>query len=188
MGCFWGVEATFGGLPGVVRTRVGYAGGTTEEPHYGAIGDHAEAVEVEFDPEQVSYPELLEVFFEHHNPRLKPVLRQYSNAVFVHDAEQKRQALAAWKRHGGGLTAVIEAGRFHPAEDYHQKYYLRQIEVVAQAFKGKEDLVSSPLAAKVNAYIAGRGDEAQLLRTAEAHHLDQESTATLLGLFRQMRG
>ena len=183
MGCFWGTEALFGSLPGVVSTRVGYTGGVSPSPHYGAIGDHAEAVEVTFDADQLSYQELLAYFWNHHNPKTAPVLRQYSNAVFVHDAEQQQKARQVWKERGGGKTAVIEAGKFHPAEDYHQKYYLRQVASLKKAFPSSLD---STLAARVNGFAAGKGLEQDLLSECERMGLDQASTSTLLGLYREM--
>jgi len=68
LGCFWGPDASFGALEGVVRTRVGYAGGTTEGPTYKMIGDHTETIEIDYDPAVISYRELLEIFFDSHNP------------------------------------------------------------------------------------------------------------------------
>ena len=138
-GCFWQVEANFRNLPEVSATAVGYAGGSTETPSYeqvctGRTG-HAEVVEVEYDPERVSYEELLEVFWESHDPtqvnRQGPDFgTQYRSAIFVHDEEQRRAAEEAkaglaegkrfWKR--PIATQIEEAGTFWPAEDYHQQY------------------------------------------------------------------
>ena len=138
-GCFWGVEATFRRVEGVVETQVGYTGGDTENPSYeevcrGRTG-HAEAVRVRFDPARVSYEELLEVFWDLHDPttlnRQGPdVGTQYRSAVFVHDAEQEAAASAAKQRlEGSGryrdpvVTEILPAGPFHRAEDYHQQYF-----------------------------------------------------------------
>jgi peptide-methionine (S)-S-oxide reductase len=139
-GCFWGVEAAFRRIPGVTATRVGYTGGHTEDPsYYDVCSDttgHAEAVEVEFDPEQVSYDELLAVFFANHDPttpnRQGPdVGSQYRSAVFFHSPEQEEAALKTKAAIQAGLpmgvvTEVVPAQTFYEAEDYHQQYFEKQ--------------------------------------------------------------
>lgn len=135
-GCFWGVEDFFRAVPGVVEAVSGYTGGTTEAPTYeqvcsGRTG-HAEAVLVTFDPAVVSYDQLLEAFWQHHDPttpnRQGPdVGTQYRSAVFVHDAEQERRtraSLAAVQARFSRpiVTEVTPASTFWPAEAYHQRY------------------------------------------------------------------
>ena len=138
-GCFWGVEQRFAALPGVTSTEVGYTGGTTENPTYkqvcGNSTGHAEAVRLEFDPERISYEELLAAFFGMHDPtqwnRQGPDFgSQYRSAVFFQDEEQERAALAAidqltesgvFKRKI--VTQVVPAGPWWRAEEYHQKYF-----------------------------------------------------------------
>ena len=136
-GCFWGVESAFRRIPGVTGTRVGYTGGHTEDPsYYDVCSDttgHAEAVEVEFDPEQVSYEELLAVFWANHDPttpnRQGPdVGSQYRSAVFFHSPEQEEQALKTKAAIQAALpvpvvTEVVPAETFFAAEDYHQQYF-----------------------------------------------------------------
>jgi len=141
-GCFWGVEEAFRKVKGVVSTVVGYTGGHTENPTYkevcaGATG-HAEAVEVTFDPEAVSYRELLEVFWGLHDPttvdRQGPDIgSQYRSAVFYHGEEQKRlaeeskKALEASGVHSRPVvTEITAAAEFYPAEEYHQKYLMKR--------------------------------------------------------------
>ena len=138
-GCFWGVEATFRQLPGVVSTRVGYTGGHTENPTYKEVctdrTGHAEVVQVEFDPDQVSFERLLEIFWQIHDPttlnRQGPdVGAQYRSAVFYHD-EAQREAAAAMKdqlQSSGRfrrpiVTEITPAATFWRAEEYHQKYF-----------------------------------------------------------------
>jgi peptide-methionine (S)-S-oxide reductase len=137
-GCFWGVEAVFRRLHGVLATQVGYSGGATENPTYKDVctdtTGHAEAVEVEYDPAQVSYDELLRVFWENHDPtqvnRQGPdVGTQYRSAIFFHDAEQERAARASKEAldHSGKLrkpiaSQIVPVVPFHRAEDYHQQY------------------------------------------------------------------
>lgn len=137
-GCFWGVEATFRQLPGVISTRVGYIGGHTENPTYKAVctdqTGHAEAVEIEFDPAKTSYPELLNVFWENHDPtqvnRQGPDWgTQYRTAIFFHSPDQQAQALASKEllekthRYAKPIaTQIVPAVTFYPAEEYHQQY------------------------------------------------------------------
>jgi peptide-methionine (S)-S-oxide reductase len=137
-GCFWGVEEAFRHIKGVTSTTVGYTGGTTPNVTYkqvctGSTG-HAEAVEVEFDPAQVSYRELVAAFFQNHNPttlnRQGPDFgTQYRSAIFYHDAEQEteaRESIATLeKSHIFNRPIVTElkpAGPFYRAEEYHQQY------------------------------------------------------------------
>ncbi|HST23060.1 MAG TPA: peptide-methionine (S)-S-oxide reductase MsrA [Blastocatellia bacterium] len=137
-GCFWGVEAAFRQIKGVLSTRVGYAGGSFENPTYrdvcsGTTG-HAEAVEVEYDPSKVSYEDLLAVFWENHNPttlnRQGPdVGTQYRSAIFFRDAKQEAAARAskeALQKSGKYakdiVTEITPASEFYEAEDYHQQY------------------------------------------------------------------
>ena len=135
-GCFWGVEAEFRQIPGVVATTVGYTGGRTEHPSYEEVCSHttghAEAVLVEFDPAQVSYDELLDAFWRLHDPtqlnRQGPdVGDQYRSAIFFHSPEQESAAKAsketAQERFSKPIvTEITEAPAFWPAEDYHQRY------------------------------------------------------------------
>ena len=137
-GCFWGVESTFRAVPGVKEAIVGYAGGTTENPTYREVCSHgtghAEVVQVEYDPAEVSYDTLLDVFWNNHNPttlnRQGPdVGTQYRSAIFYHTPEQKRIAEESKKRlEASGrfarpiVTEITPASAFYRAEDYHQRY------------------------------------------------------------------
>ena len=135
-GCFWGVEADFRKIPGVIATTVGYTGGRTDHPSYEQVCSHttghAEAVLVEFDPTQVSYDELLDAFWRLHDPtqlnRQGPdVGDQYRTAIFFHSPEQEDAAKAskeaAQERFSKPIvTEITEAPPFWPAEDYHQRY------------------------------------------------------------------
>jgi peptide-methionine (S)-S-oxide reductase len=155
----------------VVRTRVGYAGGTTADPTYESLGDHSEAVEVEFDPSRISYQDLLAVFWKAHDPGYRSVSRQYRTAVFWSGDEQRRLAevsreLAA-KGAGRAVATTLEPLRgFTPAEDYHQKYYLRSVKAIAGAFHGiypdERELAASNAAARVNGYLGGHGGPERL--------------------------
>jgi peptide-methionine (S)-S-oxide reductase len=138
-GCFWGVEAAFRQVDGVTATRVGYTGGTSVDPTYkevcsGGTG-HAEAVEVAYDPEQVSYEELLGVFWSSHNPTTRnrqgfDIGTQYRSAIFFHSPEQEAAARASAEERQAALhwpkkivTEIEPAPAFYEAEDYHQRYF-----------------------------------------------------------------
>jgi peptide-methionine (S)-S-oxide reductase len=149
-----------------VRTRVGYAGGTTANPSYYDLGDHSEAIQIDYDPERISYEQLLEVFWESHNPTLRSWSRQYASIILVHDDEQRRLALETRDREAaetGGViyTEIVPLSEFTLAEAYHQKYRLRQVpgleEELQTVFDNDEDLVNSTVAARVNGYLGGFG-------------------------------
>jgi peptide-methionine (S)-S-oxide reductase len=165
------VDSRFGSLPGVVRTRVGYTGGTSPDPTYYNLGDHTETVQVDYDPAQITYAELLEVFWQGHNPRSRPYSRQYMAAVFYHNQEQKELALAWRDRVAAQLgepiyTEVLPAGEFYLAEDYHQKYNLQRYQAyygeLSAIYPDMEGLVNSTAAARLNGYLAGYGTREQL--------------------------
>ena len=135
-GCFWGVEAAFRQLDGVTKTEVGYEGGRLARPTYEDVCSHrtghAEVVEVTYDPERISYHELLDVFWRKHNPTQLnrqgwDFGDQYRSVVFVHDEEQRAAAEASREREQARhrrriVTAIEPAQTFWPAEDYHQQY------------------------------------------------------------------
>lgn len=141
-GCFWGVQAAFDAVPGVWSTRVGYTGGSAVNPSYEQVcrgnTGHAEAVEIAYDPEQVSYDELLDVFFSIHNPTTRDrqgpdIGHQYRSAVFYLNAGQKEAAVAkilelnrSGKFPAPIVTEIVPAKTFYPAEDYHQDYLKKQ--------------------------------------------------------------
>ena len=146
-GCFWGVEATFRAIPGVIDTESGYTGGAAEKPTYEMLKrektGHVEAVEVYYDPSQVGYERLLEAFFAKHDPTLprkegQAIGKQYRSFVFTTDREQEKAArsvirkLAASKQYKSAphpiVTKVQPAGKFWPAEAYHQRYYEKRNE------------------------------------------------------------
>ncbi len=158
------------------RTRVGYAGGAKQSPTYEAIGDHVESVEVLYDPEVVSYGELLDVFWKAHDPSGRPYTNQYSSVVLTTADAQLATARESARRYeaasGKSVATRIEPlSRFYPAEDYHQKYYLRQDPTLAREFKAmfgasEQAFRDSAAAAKVNGYLAGDGTPAQLAARA----------------------
>ena len=141
-GCFWGVESTFRRVPGVISTAVGYAGGHRDNPTYEDVctdrTGHAEVVEVEYDPARCAYEDLLEVFWNCHDPtqlnRQGPDIGdQYRSAIFVRDAAQRETAervLARLRTESRSrhpiVTEMADAPRFWEAEEYHQQYFEKQ--------------------------------------------------------------
>jgi peptide-methionine (S)-S-oxide reductase len=138
-GCFWGVEATFRAVKGVREVTSGYSGGHVPNPRYtdvctGKTG-HAEAVKVEYDPSQISYESLLDIFWNCHNPTTRnrqgpDIGTQYRSAIFFYTPEQETAAKASKERlqqsgrwHDPVVTEILPAGEFYPAEEYHQRYF-----------------------------------------------------------------
>ncbi|MFQ5903479.1 MAG: peptide-methionine (S)-S-oxide reductase MsrA [Candidatus Binatia bacterium] len=138
-GCFWGIEAAFRKVQGVVSTTVGYSGGTLKNPTYKDVctdqTGHAEVVQVEYDPSKVSYDELLDLFWQLHDPttlnRQGPDIgSQYRSAIFFHNPEQKSAAEASKEKlQKSGrykkpvVTEITPASEFYRAEEYHQRYF-----------------------------------------------------------------
>jgi peptide-methionine (S)-S-oxide reductase len=163
-GCFWCLEAVFLRLRGVQRVASGYAGGHADHPTYRAVctgtTGHAEVVQIDFDAEQISYGELLEVFFAIHDPTTlnrqgADVGTQYRSAIFYHDAAQQQEAermirelneQQIWEN--PIVTEVVPLTRFFPAEDYHREYYDRNPE------QGYCQVVISPKVAKLRQKFA----------------------------------
>lgn len=141
-GCFWGVEETFRQIPGVVDTKVGYEGGSLQNPSYEDVCSdrtgHAEVVQVTYDPAKVSYPALLDAFWQAHDPttlnRQGPDFgSQYRSVIFFHSPQQEsdaKRALETLQRSGRFrrpvVTQIEPAQTFYPAEDYHQRYLQKQ--------------------------------------------------------------
>ena len=180
----------------MVSTRVGYAGGTTENPTYYKIGDHSESIQIVFDPEVVSYDELLEIFWRAHDPTARPYSRQYMSILFVHEEAQRRSAelskAAEQRRRGAPIqTPIVAQWSFTPAEAYHQKYSLRADDLLLRElrrmYSGEEGFVGSTAAARVNGYLGGYGTLRDLDREIGSYGLSPEAAEHLrrrVGRFR----
>ncbi len=141
-GCFWGMEAAFRGVPGVVSVTVGYSGGTMENPGYGDVSTgttgHAESVEITYDPAKATFNDLLTVFWKIHDPttpgRQGPDIgSQYRSAIFYHNEAQRGVAEDSKEKLGRSgrfkrdiVTEISPAASFYPAEEYHQRYFEKQ--------------------------------------------------------------
>ena len=155
----------------MIRTRVGYAGGTKENPTYYSLGDHSETVQIDYDPTQISYEQLLTVFWSSHSPTYEPWSRQYMSIIFYHNEEQRRLAIETKESEEARLgravsTEIVLFSKFYLAEDYHQKYYLRQESALMAEFSAiypaTEDFIASTAVARVNGYVGGYGTRAKL--------------------------
>ena len=165
LGCFWAPDSIFGSLDGVVRTRVGYAGGTTESPTYHNLGDHTETIQIDYDPTLISYEQLLEIYWDSHNPTARPWSTQYMSIVFYHNSEQRELAMETKQREEASsgrqvYTEIIPFSEFHLAEDYHQKYHLQQLpelmEELAAIYPNFADFIDSTAVARINGYVGGQ--------------------------------
>ena len=171
-----------------MRTSVGYAGGSTTDPTYVNISDHTEAVEIEYDPSLISYDELLEVFWYAHSPTSRSWSRQYASLIFYYNEAQKEQAEASRNQRQAELgrtvyTEIIPAS-FYPAEDYHQKYYLRGSNELESEYRAiypdGEDFMNSTATARVNGYVAGYGSAETLNKELDDLGLSPEGKEKLL--------
>ncbi|MDQ2049372.1 peptide-methionine (S)-S-oxide reductase [Natronolimnohabitans sp. A-GB9] len=165
MGCFWGPDALFGARSGVVRTRVGYAGGTTPEPSYHSLGDHTEVVQFEYDPDALRYEDVLEWFWANHDWASPAPKRQYRSVVLAHDDTQyetARQSRTAREERAGrsAATDIERLEAFTRAEDYHQKYELRSTPVAGDELAARcgDAFVDSTVVARLNGFVAGHGE------------------------------
>jgi len=165
LGCFWAPDSIFGSVKGVVRTRVGYAGGTTESPTYHNLGDHTETIQIDYDPTQISYEQLLEIYWNSHNPTVPYWSRQYMSIVFYHNNKQRELAMETKQLEQAGsgrqvYTEIIPFSEFYLAEDYHQKYHLQQVaelmKELTAIYPNFADFIESTAVARINGYVGGR--------------------------------
>jgi len=175
----------------VIRTRVGYTGGNMVNPTYYDIGDHSEAIQIDYDPRVISYEQLLAIFWQGHNPYSQAWSRQYKAAVFYHNAEQEQRArqslqkIAAINGHKV-YTEILPLTEFYRAEGYHQKYMLRHHpELMAHfehTYPDDRDFVDSTAAARINSYLAGKGSASVLLKELESYGLPSNQREQVRGL------
>lgn len=159
-----------------MRTRVGYAGGTTTDPTYHDLADHTEVFQIDYDPTRLSYRELVDEIWKNRRGG-RSYSRQYMEAVFAANAEQEDIAKSR------GITApIITGAQFYLAEDYHQKYYLRHDSLLMRelAAYAPRAFVDSTVAARLNGYVARRGSVDQLQREIASFGLSPEATEYLL--------
>lgn len=153
------------------------------------MGDHTEAVRVEFDPRRIGYEDLLDLFWSAHDPTRKAWGRQYMSAIFVYTPDQEAEAQAGAKREFKRrqrpvATRIVSATEFFPAEFYHQKYFLqkdrRLMDAMAAVYPKRADLIDSTVAARLNGYLGGYGSRAQLQQEIGGFGLSEPARRHLL--------
>ena len=178
----------------MVRTRVGYAGGKSASPTYHNIGDHTETVQVDYDPEIISYDQLLQMFWKSHKPTGKSRSPQYMKAVFYHNEQQRQLAMASKTALEKEIdrtvrTEVVPIRSFTMAEDYHQKFTLKgQADLkkeMLQIYPLPRNLVNSTAAAHINGYVGGYGTRDQLSKEIDSLGLSPEGKRILTDLVRK---
>jgi peptide-methionine (S)-S-oxide reductase len=181
----------------VIRTRVGYAGGTKKNPSYRHLGDHTETVQMDYDPAVISYRKLLDVFWDSHYPAAPSWSRQYMSIIFFHNDEQKRLAIEsrdheAVRIKGKISTEIVPATDFYLAEDYHQKYRLRSegdlMREFSAIYPAEEDFVNSTAAARITGYLDGYGTLADLLEDLPGFGLPPASRKKLMDIVKRRNG
>ncbi|XP_069688065.1 peptide methionine sulfoxide reductase isoform X2 [Periplaneta americana] len=194
MACFWEPDAIYGARKGVVRTRVGYSGGTKQNPTYKDLGDHTETIDIDYDANEVTYSELLDLFWNNHDATAKTTL-QYTSIIFYHDNEQKclaEKTLAeeARKKKDPIVTKILPATTFHDAEDYHQKYRLQQHPTLMKAINLEPGpkVKTSHLAARLNGYVVGIGGVEQFDGEVKKLGLDEKTAKVVRDLVEKNKG
>ena len=171
---------------------MGYAGGSSPDPTYHNLDGHFETVQMDFDPERISYAKLLDLFWNSHDPGQKPWSRQYASIIFFHDDEQKNLAEESKSRQEEALgkvklyTDILPYDHFYLAEDYHQKYWLQGSSKLINEFRGFypdfKGIISSTAAARVNGIIGGYGRLNGTVKELSSYGLSTESNKLLMTL------
>ncbi len=196
LGCFWAPDCKFGVTKGVVRTRVGYAGGTTDNPTYHNLGDHIETVQIDYDPNVISFEELLSIFWTSHKPSRVVWKRQYATALFFHNEHQEKLARETRDEISSSIgervqTEIIDFTKFYLAEMYHQKYHLQGYEGLMAEYRDiypeMTDILNSTSAARVNGYIGGYGDISQFENDFPALGLSEDKENFLKSIIKNNR-
>jgi peptide-methionine (S)-S-oxide reductase len=170
---------------------VGYAGGRMQNPDYSNLGDHTETVQLDFDPQRITYSRLLELFWDSHDPTDRTWSRQYMNAIFFHNERQREAAMASLaaleKKSGVKVRSeVLPLRTFYAAEDYHQKYVLKRrsdlVLEMSRIYPREKDFVDSTAVARLNGYVGGNGSAEQLAREIERLGLSPKGRQILTDL------
>lgn len=170
-----------------MRTRVGFTGGTLKDPTYRKLGDHTESVDLDFDPAAITFSELLQLFWKFHDPTVG-LKRQYMSAIFYHDEEQKWLAEKSKDKAQESfsrpiVTEILAMDTFYEAEDYHQKYLLRNCGKLFHSLNLEgQALIKSHVAAKLNAFAGGFGSREEFEQNAGKWGLKQNETEVVQAL------
>ncbi len=192
LSCFWGPDGQFGAMDGVIRTRVGYAGGKMPDPTYHNIGDHIETLEIDFDSDIINFEQIVDIFWKSHNPVSYSWKRQYMNAIFFHDEKQNDIILKSKEQLTSQLegqinTKVIPYEKFYLAEDYHQKYHLQNVPVLLNDYKkiftSIQQFIDSTSACRVNGFLIGHGNVSDFDSDIGKLGLSEQPTRILTDIF-----
>ena len=171
---------------------MGYAGGDKANPTYYNLGEHSETIQIDYDPTRISYAQLLDVFWASHDSTAQSWSHQYRALVFYHNEEQLQLALASKEREEERLgrkiyTEIVPFRQFYLAEDYHQKYHLRNEPELAREYEAiypaLDDFINSTAVTRVNGYLGGNGSSAQLEQELDSLGLSTEAKEYLLEQF-----
>lgn len=175
---------------------MGYTGGTTINPTYNSIGDHTESIQIDYDPGQTNYHELLDIFWSAHNPSRRSWSRQYKAAIFFHDDDQREMAQKSRNREtalrGEKIhTEILPLTAFSVAEDYHQKYRLRHESVLMEEYRriysDETEFMNSTAAARINGYLGGYGTPEAFSSEINNLGLSQRSKEVLVDILSESR-
>lgn len=173
----------------MIRTRVGYAGGDSNNPTYYNLSNHSETIQIEYDPVKVTYKDLLDVFWDSHLPVHPSYSNQYASIIFYHNEEQRKLAVESKGQEEARLgqeiyTMIIPYTEFYLAEDYHQKYYLKNepglINALRMIYHDESDITNSTAAARFNGYVAGNGSLESLQQNLISFGLSETGKELLL--------
>ncbi len=175
---------------------MGYGGGAKKYPTYQNLGDHTETIQIDYDPTVISYENLLDVFWDSHNPVSRSWSRQYMDAIFFQNNEQKRLALLSKdrlkQRHKKIYTKILLLTEFYPAENYHQKYRLRSNRDLMRDFNTiyprGEDFMNSTAAARINGYLSGYGSLENLKDELSGFGLSPAAERKLVEVVKKRKG
>ncbi|MBP1999067.1 peptide-methionine (S)-S-oxide reductase [Paenibacillus shirakamiensis] len=198
MGCFWSPDALFGHLPGVVRTRTGYAGGTTPLPTYRNMGDHSESLEIDYDPEIISLKSLIHLFWNSHQPlNINDYKgRQYQSLLFYRDDYQQEVSSHViherlQQGHDEPATEVLPYEGFELAEERHQKYYLKRfpdaLATMLELYPSLDRLTDSTLAARLNGLAKGFTNRERIIAEIEQWPLPLEERERRVYLIKSIK-
>ncbi|KAL7021412.1 hypothetical protein ACKWTF_011860 [Chironomus riparius] len=199
MGCFWSSDSLYGAQKGVLRTKVGYSGGSLDNPVYRNLGDHTEVIEIHYDPKTIAFEKLLNLFWNNHEYGLTTkIKKQYASIIFYHNDEQKetaeksREAEQKARSNETIITQIVKASTFYPAEDYHQKYRLQAHKKLASDLglspTSSKLLQTSYVATKLNGYLVGVGGSKQFLEEAESLGLTDKQIQYVLKYVKENEG
>jgi len=160
-----------------------------DNPTYYNLGNHSETIQIDYDPTKISYKELLDVFWDSHNPTTPPYTQQYKSTIFYHDEKQRKTAIESkekeeFKLGRQILTEIVSLPEFYLAKDYHQKYYLKTdwelMEDLSAIYPAPEDFIASTAVSRINGYAGGYGIQENLQAELDEYGLSDTGKNRLL--------